>query len=98
MQRFSSYYARFFQCKQYIAQSARAVESLLRSMILPARECPRYDTKQSDGEVLVKLELCVMPITPSFPSLPVPLWPREVITDRALSMAQIELNNVLMLN
>ena len=44
------------------------------------------------------LELWGMRITPSLPSLPGPLWPRVVTTDRVLSMGQIELNCVLMLN
>ena len=37
-----------------------------------------YDTKQSDGEVQVMLELWAMQSTPSFPSLPGPVWPRMV--------------------
>ena len=60
--------------------------------------CPRYDTKQSDGEVPVMLELWGMQSTPSLPSLPDPLWPGVVVPDRVLSMGQIELNCVLMLN
>ena len=61
-------------------------------------ECPGYDTKQSDGEVPVMLELWEMQGTPSLPSLPIPLWPGVVAPDRVLSMGQIELNCVLMLN
>ena len=57
-----------------------------------------YDTKQSDGEVPVMLELWGMQSTPSLPSLPGPLWPRVVAPDRVLSMSQIEVNCVLMLN
>ena len=34
----------------------------------------------------------------SLSSLPGPLWPREVALDRVLSMGQIKLNCVLMLN
>ena len=49
-------------------------------------ECPGYDTKQSDGEVPVMLELWGMWSTPSLPLLPGPLWPRVVAPDRALSM------------
>ena len=37
-------------------------------------ECPRYDTKQSRGEVPVKLELWGMWTIPSLPSTPGPLW------------------------
>ena len=36
-------------------------------------ECPGYDTKQSDGEVPVMLELWGMWSTPSLPLLPGPL-------------------------
>ena len=35
---------------------------------------------------------------PLLPSLPVPLWPQVVAPDRVLSMGQIELDCVLMLN
>ena len=59
---------------------------------------PGYDTKQSDGVASVMLELWGMQSTPSMPSLPVPLCPRLVARDRVLSMGQIELNCVLMLN
>ena len=57
----------------------------------PHNECPRYDTKQSDGEVLVMLELWGMGSTPSLPSLPGPFWPRVVAPDRILSLGQIVL-------
>ena len=46
----------------------------------------RYDTKQSDGEVPVMLELWGMQSTPSLPLLPGPPWSRMVAPDRALSM------------
>ena len=36
--------------------------------------------------------------TPLLPLLPDPLWPGVVTPDRVLSMGQIELNYVLMLN
>ena len=46
-----------------------------------------YDTKQSDGEVPVMLELWGMRNTPSLPVLQGPLWPGMVVVpDRALSM------------
>ena len=61
-------------------------------------ECPRYDTKQSDGEAQVMLELWGMQSTPSLPSLPGLLWFGVVAPDRIQSMGQIELNYVLMLN
>ena len=57
-----------------------------------------YDTKQSDGEVPVILQLWEMWSTPSFPLLPDPLWHRVVAPDKVLSMGQIELNCVHMLN
>ena len=60
--------------------------------------CPGYDTKQSDGEVPVMLELWEMWTIPSLPSLLGPLQPGEVALDRVLSMGQIELNCVLILN
>ena len=54
--------------------------------------------KKIDGEVPVMLELWGMWNTPLFPSLPGPLWPGVVATDRILSMGQIEQNSVFMLN
>ena len=66
--------------KQLIAQSAGTVE------YTDPNECPGYDTKQSDGEVPVVLELWGMRITPSLPSLPGPLWPGVVAPDSTLSM------------
>ena len=47
----------------------------------PSNECPRYDTKQSDGEVPVMLRLWGMQSTPSLPLLPGPLWPGVVASD-----------------
>ena len=64
-----------------LAQSAGAVE-----YTDPPSECPRYDTKQSDGEVPAVLELWGIRSTPSLPSLPGPVWPGVVAPDRALSM------------
>ena len=55
---------------------------LCRGVRLP-NECPRYDTKQSDGEVPVILELWRMRSTPLLPSLPGPLWPGVVAPDKA---------------
>ena len=43
-------------------------------------------------------ELWGMQSTPSLPLLPGPLWSGVVVPDRVLSMSQIELNCVLMLN
>ena len=57
-----------------------------------------YDTKQSDGEVPVMVELWGMQSGPSLPSLPGPLWLIVVALDRVLSRGQIELKCVFMLN
>ena len=48
----------------------------------PPNECPGYDTKQSDGEVTVMLELWGMRSTPLLPSLAGPLWPGVVVPDK----------------
>ena len=77
-------------CRIYLLNLCRGVR--------PPKECPGYDTKQSDGEVPVMLELWGMRSTLSLPSLPGPLWPGVVAPDRVISMAQIELKCVLMLN
>ena len=71
---------------------------LLCTGVRPINECPGYDTKQSDGELPVMLEHWGMRRTPSLPLLLGPLWPRVVAPDRVLSMGQIELNCVLLLN
>ena len=54
-----------------------------------SNKCPRYDTKQTDGEVPVILEFWGMWSTPSLPSLPGSLWPSVVAPDRVLSMSKI---------
>ena len=64
----------------------------------PPNECPVYDTKQSDDKAPVMLELWRMQNTPLLPSLPGPLWLKVVSPDRVLSMGQIEINCVLMIN
>ena len=51
-----------------------------------ANESPGYDTKKSDGEVPMMLELWRMRSTSSLPSLPGSLWPEVVAPDRAISM------------
>ena len=55
-----------------------------------------YDINQSDGEVLVMLELWGMRVTPSLPSVPSLLC--IVAPDRVLFIGQIELNCVFRLN
>ena len=54
---------------------------LLFRGVRPPNEYLRYDTKQSDGEVPLMLELWGMQSTPSLPSLPSPLWPGVVAPD-----------------
>ena len=61
-------------------------------------KCSGYDTKQSDGEAPIILELWGMQNTPLLPSLPSSLWCRVLAPVRILSMGQIELSIVLMLN
>ena len=57
-------------------------------------ECPKYDTKQSDGETPVMLEFWGMQSTPSLPVLPGPLCSGVVAPGRVLSMGQIELFDI----
>ena len=52
----------------------------------------------NNGEVPVMLGFSEMGSTPSLPSLPGPFWPRMLALDSVLSLCQIELNCVLMLN
>ena len=59
-----------------------------------SNECPGYDTKQSDGEASVILELWGMLSTPSLSSLTDPPWSRAVTPDRVLSMGQLELLDI----
>ena len=49
---------------------------------------PGYDTKQSDGEAPVMLELWGMWSTLSLPSFPGPLWSEVVAPDRVPSMVK----------
>ena len=48
----------------------------------PSNECPRYDTKQSDGEVPVMLELWGIWNTSSLPLLSGPFWLGVIAPDR----------------
>ena len=57
-----------------------------------------YDTKQSDGEVPIILELWGMRSISSFPSIPGQLSPGVVAPDSFLPMGRIELKCILMLN
>ena len=60
----------------------------------PLHKCPGYDTKQSDSEASVMLEVWRMWSTPSLPLLPGPLWPGVVAPDRVLSKGKIELFDI----
>ena len=71
---------------------------LQKGMTPSPNECPRYYTKQSDGEIPVTMELSGMQSTPSLPSLPGSLRLGVIAPERVLTMVQIELNCVLMLN
>ena len=61
-------------------------------------ECPTYDTKQSDSEVPVILELWGMWNYSSLSSLPGLLWSGVATPDKFLFMGQRELNCVFMLH
>ena len=61
---------------------------------LHLNKCHGYDTKQSDGEAPVMLELWGMCSIPSLPLFPGPLWPKVVAPERVLSMGQIELFDI----
>ena len=50
-------------------------------------ECPKYDTKQSNGEASVMLELWGMQSIPSLLLLLCSLGPGVVASDRVLSMS-----------
>ena len=68
----------------YIAQLVWAVEYI--DCKTPPHEWPRYDTKQSHGEVPAVLELWGMRSTSSLLLLPGPLCPGVVAPDRVLSI------------
>ena len=48
----------------------------------PPNDCSEYDTKQSDGEVPVMLELWGMQSTPTLPLLPGLPWTGVVAPDK----------------
>ena len=56
---------------------------LCRGVRHPSDDCPGYDTKQSDVEVPVMLELWGIWSTPSLPLLPGLLWPGVVALDKS---------------
>ena len=87
--------------KYWMTQSAGAAEytnCISVEWLYFPKKFPGYDTKQSGGEALVMLELWGMQSTLLIQLLPDPLWPRVEALDRVLSMGQIELNCVFMLN
>ena len=75
-------------------------ESLQRDKIppTPTNEGIGYDTEQSDVEAPGMLELGGMHSTPLLPTLQSPCRPEVLASDWVLSMSQIEVNCVLMLN
>ena len=83
-----------------IAQSAGYVEHI--DFISADRWDPQrmswYDIKQSDGQVLLMLDIWGMQGNPSLSSLPGSLWFGVVVPDSFLSLGQIELNSIPMLN
>ena len=74
------------------AQSSGAIEytDCISAELSFPNEYPAYDTKQSDGEVLV-FEISGMRNLRQLLFLPGPLWPWVVAPDMVLSMGQIEL-------
>ena len=53
-----------------------------------------YDTKQSDGEAPVMLQLWEMQSTPLLPLFPGLLWPGVVAPYRIVSVGEIELLDI----
>ena len=60
----------------------------------PINECPRYNTKKSNGKVQVILEFWGLQSTLSMPSFPVTLWLGVIAPDRVLFMDQRKLFDV----
>ena len=85
---------------KYLAKSAGAAEytnCISAEGKDSSNECPQYNTKQSDGQDPVMLELWRVRSTPLLPSLPGQLWPVLIAPDRVLSMGQHEINCALMI-
>ena len=97
MKNWSTIYTPYLILPSQLRLWNRPTTPLQSGKVIP-NEWPSYDTKQSDGEVLGILEHWKMRSTPSLPLLPGPLRLGVVAPDRVLSMRQIELNCVLMLN
>ena len=75
-----------------LAQSAGVVE--YTELVSTPNEHPAYDTKQSDSETPVMLELWGVLSSPSLLSFPGQLWPWVVAPDKIISMGQIELFDI----
>ena len=73
-----------FADEKLTIESLQMLDTLQRYVLLLFY---RYDSKQSDGEVPVMLELWGIRSTPLLPLLPGPLWLSMVAPDRALSMS-----------
>ena len=72
--------------RQYVDQSAGAAaytDCFSTEGYDPHNKCPRYDTKQSDGEVSVMLQLWGEQCASSLLFLPGPLWSGEVAPDKS---------------
>ena len=69
-------------CKS--AGSTEYTDCISAEELNSSNERPGYDTKWSDGEAPVMLELLGMQSTPLLSSLPGPLWPGVVAPDRIL--------------
>ena len=67
----------------HLAEAAEYTDCI--SEKLP-NQYPGYDTKKSDSEAPVMLELWGMRSVSLLPSLPGPLWPRVLASDRVPSM------------
>ena len=76
-----------------VGWGCRIHQLILCRRVIPLNKCPGYDSKQSDGEIPVMLELWGMGSTPSLPLLSGPLWSEVVVPNRILSMGQVELNS-----
>ena len=79
-----------------IAQLAGALEytGYISAKSTSSNEYPGFDTKWSDREAPVILELSEMQSNLSFPLLPGRLWSAVVAPDRVVFMRQIELFDI----
>ena len=77
----------FWDGRIYQLHLCRGVEPL-------AQRVSWYDSKPSDGEFPVMLELWGMQSNPSLPSIPSPHWPGVITADRILSLHQIGLFDI----